>query len=262
VTRRAWLTTSAPRDTDGYCNARAATVGEQLEYGTEIGGRRLGTARQGNEFGFEPDLSHASRCACAYLCSPTRSGSIGGINYAAGHNIGVHTVTAGASFLCYDRQTTAVSWNTWAGSNEADECWCVINSVYDNGASEACLGNGAHASKVTSESIGGEWEGAWRDRVAGRVIVVQLRMDSQGRGMLTLISGPPSNPFVEPFRCLASRLRRWRCYVGRGRDERRIRSLRSRERARVSGPEGRYLGCFTSKAHAHRENDRNRGPAH
>lgn len=52
--------------------------------------------------------------------------------------------------------------------------------------------------KVTSESMGGEWEGAWRDRVVGRLIVVHLRVDAQKRAVLTLVSGP-SNPFVEPF---------------------------------------------------------------
>src|SRR6478736_6764050 len=52
---------------------------------------------------------------------------------------------------------------------------------------------------LTARTLQGEWEGAWRDKIAGRLMVVYLKMSTDQRGTLTIVHGPPSNPFIEPF---------------------------------------------------------------
>lgn len=53
-------------------------------------------------------------------------------------------------------------------------------------------------SEINRSTMFGEWEGAWRDRVAERLIVIHLAV-RQKDTVLTLVSGPDT-PFVEPFR--------------------------------------------------------------
>jgi len=52
--------------------------------------------------------------------------------------------------------------------------------------------------KVTEASLNGGWEGAWRDKVVGRLIVIYLEVAPNSRGVLTLVHGP-ENPITEPF---------------------------------------------------------------
>ena len=52
--------------------------------------------------------------------------------------------------------------------------------------------------KVTEASLNGDWEGAWRDKVAGRLIVIDLDVAQNGRSVLTLVHGP-ERPITEPF---------------------------------------------------------------
>ena len=52
-------------------------------------------------------------------------------------------------------------------------------------------------SDIKCSTLSGEWEGAWRDRVAERLIVFHLAVRPK-ETVFTLVSGP-SNPFVEPF---------------------------------------------------------------
>jgi hypothetical protein len=53
--------------------------------------------------------------------------------------------------------------------------------------------------EITKSTLEGEWEGAWRDKVAGRLIVFYLRIISSGQSVMTVVHGPLPNPFLEPF---------------------------------------------------------------
>jgi len=53
-------------------------------------------------------------------------------------------------------------------------------------------------SDINCSTLSGEWEGAWRNQVAERLIVFHLAVRPK-ETVLTLVSGP-SSPFVESFR--------------------------------------------------------------
>ncbi len=52
---------------------------------------------------------------------------------------------------------------------------------------------------VTGTTLEGEWEGVWRDRVAGAIVVFFLRVLPKGQPRFTIVSGPAPNPFLEQF---------------------------------------------------------------
>jgi hypothetical protein len=84
------------------------------------------------------------------------------------------------------------------GSDELRECYPSISPHYSHDDVSTFLRNGLILPKLATESLLGEWEGVWRDRVVGRLMVVHLRVGSDKKAVLTLVSGP-SHPFVEPF---------------------------------------------------------------
>jgi len=52
---------------------------------------------------------------------------------------------------------------------------------------------------ITDKTLQGQWEGAWRDKIADRIIVFYLDVTSAQQGVLTIVQGAPANPFLEPF---------------------------------------------------------------
>ena len=51
---------------------------------------------------------------------------------------------------------------------------------------------------ITETSLKGDWEGAWRDKVVGRVLVFYLSVGPNNRAVLTLVHGP-ENPITESY---------------------------------------------------------------
>lgn len=52
---------------------------------------------------------------------------------------------------------------------------------------------------ITDKTLQGQWEAAWRDKIADRIIVFYLDMNSAQKGVVTIVQGSPENPFLEPF---------------------------------------------------------------
>jgi RHS repeat-associated protein len=99
----------ATRETDGYRNARVATVDEGSEYGTEINAGVPGDTRKGEDYQFQPDLpddpaDNPDAIVHTHL-SPIRSASVGDITWAENHNIGVYTVSSSGYLLYYAPST-------------------------------------------------------------------------------------------------------------------------------------------------------------
>ena len=75
--------------------------------------------------------------------------------------------------------------------------FCIASAVFW-GSSRTAQSGEVLLSEINCSTLSGEWEGAWRDRVAERLIVFHLAVRPK-ETVLTLVSGP-SSPFVEPFR--------------------------------------------------------------
>jgi hypothetical protein len=108
------------RETAGYRNARAATIGEQAEYGAEVvrtgnGGFGNTATRTGQDYFFEPDLSVDPEAVEHTHISPYRSASTGDVQWAERNNVGVYTLTGGGEFLYYDPRTNVQYYLEYLG---------------------------------------------------------------------------------------------------------------------------------------------------
>ncbi|HXU00751.1 MAG TPA: hypothetical protein VN903_07155 [Polyangia bacterium] len=66
------------------------------------------------------------------------------------------------------------------------------------------LARASHATEplvpqVTKTTLEGEWEGAWRARIAGELVVFYLRVFPKAQTVFTIASGPLPNVFLESF---------------------------------------------------------------
>lgn len=108
------------RETAGYRNARAATIGEQAEYGAEIvrtgnGGFGNTATRTGQDYSFQPDLSVDPAAVEHTHISPYRSASTGDVQWAERNNVGVYTLTGRGEFLHYDPRTNVMYYLEYLG---------------------------------------------------------------------------------------------------------------------------------------------------
>jgi hypothetical protein len=86
------------------------------------------------------------------------------------------------------------------GESQLKQLICLlIGALVGSGAAPVSHATEPLVPPITRTTLEGEWEGAWRDRIAGGLVVFYLRVVPKEKPVFAIVTGPLPNPFMEPF---------------------------------------------------------------